>query len=80
MELALAFDCERYHQLPYSGGVLEQPAGLLQRVRAVANVYNAVRNYLREGKRPGEEANWKKNHRDEWDVIKHINELRKRYG
>ena len=77
MELQLAWDCERYHQLPQAGGVLDQPAGLLARMRAVANVYHAFRNYLREGKRPGSEAEWKKSHRDEWDLIRYINDLRK---
>lgn len=46
--LELALNCENYRALPYSGGVMEQPAGLLRKMRQVRNVYEAVKMYKAE--------------------------------
>ena len=42
-ELELAFTCHRWNSLPESGGVLDQPAGLLRRMSAVENIYNSFK-------------------------------------
>ena len=78
--LELALNCEAYHSLPYSGGVMEQPAGLLRKMRQVNNVYEAVRLYKKEGNRPGETARWKREHEDVWEIVNQVNELRTKYG
>lgn len=76
----LALDCERFRALPVGGGVLDQPAGLLRKMRMVLNVYNAVRAYKAEGKKPGETAKWKKEHEEAWAIIGQVENLRSRYG
>lgn len=43
MELRMAWQSERWHTLPEAGGLLDQPAGLLQRMAVVSNVYNAFK-------------------------------------
>jgi len=78
--LELALECEEYQSLPYSGGVMEQPAGLLRKLRQVGNVYRAFREYERKGNVPGESAKWKKEHSDIWDIVSQVNELRVKYG
>jgi len=46
--LELALSCENYRALPYSGGVMDQPAGLLRKMRQVQNIYEAVKLYKRK--------------------------------
>jgi hypothetical protein len=75
--LGLGIDCDHYNALPVSGGVLDQPAGLLKKIRQVMNVYNAYKLYGNEGKKPGERAKWKSEHEDIWNIVSEINELRK---
>ena len=78
--LELAVNCENYRALPYSGGVMEQPAGLLRKMRQVNNVYEAVRIYKREGNKPGETAKWKREHEEVWDIVNQVERLRAKYG
>ena len=78
--LELALNCENYRALPYSGGVMEQPAGLLRKMRQVNNVYEAVRIYKREGNKPGESAKWKREHEEVWDIVDQVEKLRAKYG
>ena len=78
--LELALNCETYRSLPYSGGVMEQPAGLLRKMRQVNNVYEAVRIYKREGNKPGESAKWKREHEEVWDIVDQVDKLRAKYG
>ena len=78
--LELAVNCENYRALPYSGGVMEQPAGLLRKMRQVNNVYEAVRIYKREGNKPGETAKWKRENEQLWDIVNQVEKLRKKYG
>ena len=78
--LELALECEEYRALPYSGGVLDQPAGLLRKMRQVNNVYRAHQAYKKDGKKPGESAKWKNEHADVWEIVSQVDGLRKRYG
>jgi hypothetical protein len=43
VELRLAWQVDRWHALPEAGGLLDQPAGLLQRMASMSNVYNAFK-------------------------------------
>ena len=78
--LELALNCENYRALPYSGGVMEQPAGLLRKMRKVTNVYQSFKVYQQEGNKPGETAKWKKEHTDIWNIVSQVNELRDKYA
>lgn len=74
--LSLGLDCEHYRALPVSGGVLDQPAGMMRKIRQVMNVYNAYKLYNKEGTKPGERAKWKSAHEDVWNIVSEINGLR----
>ena len=78
--LELALNCENYRALPYSGGVMEQPAGLLRKMRQVQNVYEAFRLYKKEGNKPGESAKWKRENEGVWDIVNEVERLRAKYG
>lgn len=42
-ELKLAWNCERWHTLPDSGGYLEQDYFTMHRMNAYSNIYNTLR-------------------------------------
>lgn len=78
--LELGFDCEHYHALPLPGGIWDQPAGLLRKIRSAMNVYHAFKQYQRGGKKAGEMAKWRKENEDMWQIVSEINGLRDNYG
>jgi len=78
--LELSLTCEEYHALPFSGGVMEQPAGLMRKLRQVSNVYRAFQMYKNEGQIPGQSAKWKREHEQIWNIVMEVNELRENYG
>jgi phosphosulfolactate synthase (CoM biosynthesis protein A) len=59
---------------------MEQPAGLLRKMRQVNNVYDAFKIYKREGTKPGESAKWKREHEEVWDIVNEVERLRAKYG
>lgn len=76
--LELATECETYQALPMSGGVLEQPAGLMRKMRQVNNVYKAYTRYEEAGKKPGAMAKWKRENEAIWNIIEWVEELREK--
>jgi hypothetical protein len=78
--LELSLNCEEYRALPYSGGVMEQPAGLMRKLRQVGNVYQAFQAYKNEGQKPGESAKWKRQNEQVWAIVREVNELREKYA
>jgi len=78
--LLLALDCEKYQSLPVSGGVWEQPAGLLAKMRKVVNVFRAYSLYQSHGNKPGEIAKWKRENEAVWNIIEWVEELRDSNG
>lgn len=75
--LLLAFQCEKYRSLPYSGGVLEQPAGLLDKMDTLKGIYRAYMIQAREGNKPGEMAKWRKENEATWMIISDVERLKK---
>jgi hypothetical protein len=70
----------QFHALPNSGGLYDQPAGLMRKIRQVMNVYHAYEMYERDGQKAGEMAKWRRKHEDLWNIVSDINELREQYG
>ena len=77
-ELRLALDVRAWGALPVSGGLLDQPAGLLDKMRYALSVYEAVTSY--ENRNKLETVKWKEAHPRQWQVIQEVNELRKTHG
>ena len=74
--LRLARDCENFSALPRIGGILDQPAGLLMKIRVAMNVYRAYTAYERDGKKAGEMAKWKMENADLWEIVSDVERLR----
>jgi len=60
--------------LPKAGGILDQPAGLLDRLTVALNTYEAMRAWHnRDMTKDGE---FVKNYPDTWKIVKAVMELR----
>ena len=73
-ELRLAFRCQQWGTLPCSGGLLDQPAGLVDRMTLVLNTHNAWGAWLKRD--PGKDGEFVKAYPDTWRIVQHIIELR----
>lgn len=67
-ELTLAWQCQQFGALPYAGGLSEQPAGLLDRMTAANNSYNAWRGYIQA---PHKNA-WIADNPQGWKIVQEI--------
>jgi len=63
--------------LPYAGGWMKQPAGLLDRMTYAGRVYQAVREYREHGSEAGKAAQWRKDHPEMVKLLDLVRELRK---
>jgi hypothetical protein len=72
-ELRLAWQCNRFRALPLGGGVLEQPAGLLDRMDALLTTWRAWLSWSR--RKAGHEGEWAEQHPAEWKIVEHILEM-----
>lgn len=59
---------------------MEQPAGLLWKMRQVNNVFRAYSLYQSHGNKPGEIAKWKRENEAVWNIIEWVEELRDSNG
>lgn len=73
-ELRLAFRCQQWGTLPRSGGLLDQPAGIVERMTIALNVYNAVKAW--RGAAANNAGEFIKNNPDAWRTMKMVMELR----
>ena len=74
--LELAWHSERYHSLPESGGLLDQPAGVLNKMAIASNVYAAFVAF----KHSTHLAEWADTHPQEFKTVVEIERLEKSYG
>ena len=72
-ELRLAFRCQQWGSLPMSGGLLDQPAGLVEKMTVAINVFNAWKYHV--SRDPKSDAEYFKS--DTWKVAKEVIDLRK---
>jgi len=77
-ELELAWQCDRWHVLPHDGGLVDQPAGLLRRMSTLSSVYQTMRSW--HERKAGSEAQWKDEHPRGWELMRHIEQLRRAHG
>lgn len=76
MELEYAWNCRLFGGLPESGGQLDQPAGLLKRMRAASTAYDAWRAWIQNG---GKDIKaFKERNPTAWEIVKMI--LKERHG
>jgi hypothetical protein len=68
--------CERWHALPEPGGLLDQPAGLMERMTAALNVVNTLR-----ARNASENwAQWMNDNPDAARLINEVEKLRSEHG
>jgi len=75
-ELQWVFDHDRWGVMPNRGGLLDQPAGAVRRMRECENVYRTVRFYIEHGPEPGHTAEWQSANADTQKILDDIEELR----
>lgn len=73
-ELRLAFRCQQWGTLPCSGGLLDQPAGLVERMTIAVNVYNAIREWRQSAVNNAKD--FVKNNPDAWRIVKMVLDMR----
>ena len=71
-ELQMAWDCQQWHSLPETGGLLDQPAGIVSRMNAVLNVYNAFKSR----QDVDNNADWTEKYPRAWKIVAHIERMR----
>lgn len=73
LELEYAFQCNSYPgSLPNSGGLRDQPVGLMTRMRASYAVWKAFKDYFDSNMSP----EWTMKHHDKWELIVKVMDLR----
>jgi hypothetical protein len=76
--LEYALHCERYHCLPYSGGLRDQPAGLVSKMGTLKNVFDAYQ--LLHGAKGAAKAKFWQDYPEAGRVIRQIDEMRRENG
>ena len=74
-ELRLAWHCKRFGALPEAGGILDQPAYLLDRMAMADNIHTAYTSY----QSATNQAEWSKANPDAWRIVARI-EKERRFG
>lgn len=72
-ELEMAWQAMYWSALPRAGGLLDQPAGLMERMRQAFEVWRAFRAW--KDSDPLKQAEWKKKHPAEWKIVKGVRGL-----
>ena len=75
-ELAAYWKMKEYGLPPRTGGQDAQPAGLLDRMSAAANVYYAWKGLAQAQKK----GTWQSQHPDQWRVCQQVMKLRSENG
>jgi hypothetical protein len=73
-ELQLAFRCNQWNTLPNPGGLLDQPAGLIEKMTVSLNYYNALTAWKNRDKT--KDSEFVKQHPYDWAMVQHVMELR----
>lgn len=73
-ELHLAFRCQQWNVLPNPGGLLDQPAGLVDKMTTCLNVYNAMKAWKQVDQ--SKIAEFTRNNPDTWEVVQRVLEMR----
>lgn len=70
--LKLAWQCKRWNALPEAGGLMDQPAGLMEKLSVLDNVYSTMQAWAR-AKNQGE---WSTRNPEGWGLVVKILKLR----
>jgi hypothetical protein len=76
--LNLYWQCQNWRSLPRAGGVLDQPAGLLRKMRYLERIYTAW--YTWRQRKKGKDAAWKIRNESLVPIVEYIQKLKVLYG
>ena len=76
-ELEWAWQTRRFG-LPFGGGWLDQPAGLLERMEQAARAYDTLREYL--AVKAIDLGRWIRDHPRQWQYIQWLEQLERELG
>jgi len=71
--LQLALDCSNYGVLPHPGGLMEQPAGLMDDLRRLSNIYNSFYDMVHT---PLDQKTWSEKNPGKFKIVAGIEALR----
>jgi hypothetical protein len=71
-ELELVKQCKEFHMLPRAGGLLDQPAGLMEKLSAIYSVWQAHYNFAHTK----DVAEFMTNNQSDWEIIQKVKELK----
>jgi hypothetical protein len=74
-ELELALQCDKWGALPEEGGMLDQPLGLMRRMNAYLNIYNAFKSEQQRGKMTLSE--WSSSYPAAWKILAKVEKMRR---
>ena len=72
-ELKLAWQCKQFNCLPYQGGLLNQPIGLIDKMQTAYNVWNAINMRDKFG---SEQDKFIKDYPDEFEICEMVRKLK----
>jgi hypothetical protein len=68
----LSWDCQRYHCLPKAGGLEDQLARTMARMRAAQNVYDAMSAYYQADKAGALTIEWMQRNRSIMNIAAYV--------
>ena len=75
MEMAL--DCAKYSKLPKAGGLEDQDAGYIEKLRILENVYRAFSSYSNT---KTDQKTWTETYPGYWTIVAKVQRLRVNHG
>lgn len=81
-ELVEWWQCEELHVLPEAGGLRDQPAGLMHRLRTLGHVYRALKAWKDRGEGSSSETSemrFARMYPDYWQVVQRVMEMERQW-
>lgn len=70
--------CEELHVLPEAGGLRDQPAGLMNRLRYYGHVYKAMKAW--NSREPGKEKDFTDRYPEYWRIVQLVLDMEKTWA
>jgi hypothetical protein len=71
--LQLGLDCAEYNQLPRAGGILEQEAEVVWKMRVLVNIFNSYKSMLNTTL---DQQKWSESNKAMWSIVGGIERLK----
>lgn len=77
-DLKMAMMCSRWNCLPYEGGLMDQPAGMIARMSVVKNIYDACKARMSYRDKEGQTnvVEWGNNNPEAAEMLARVDRMR----